>query len=69
MPSTLELGVGNNTPGIIKVPFWQMTARNPKSVYTSINLGQSYAPAELSRRSLCIDGDIGTVLRRCLAAT
>lgn len=65
----LELGVGNNTPGIIKVPFWQMTARNPKSVYTSINLGQSYAPAELSRRSLCIDGDIGTVLRRCLAAT
>ena len=65
----LELGVGNNTPGIIKVPFWQMTARNPKSVYASIKLGQSYAPAELSRRSLCIDGDIGTVLRRCLAAT
>lgn len=28
----LELGVGYNTPGIIKYPFWQMTAQNPKSV-------------------------------------
>lgn len=23
----LELGVGGNTPGIIKYPFWQMTMR------------------------------------------
>lgn len=29
----LELGVGYNTPGIIKYSFWQMTAQNPKAIY------------------------------------
>ena len=29
----LELGVGYNTPGIIKYPFWQMTAQNPRAIY------------------------------------
>ena len=58
----LELGVGYNTPVIIKYPFWQMTAKNPKAAYACINLGDAYAPDNIAARSICIDGDIGKVL-------
>ena len=58
----LELGVGYNTPGIIKYPFWRMTAQDPKAVYVCINRGQAVCPAEIAGRSICIDGDIGEVL-------
>ena len=58
----LELGVGYNTPLIIKYPFWQMTARNPDAVYACVNQGQAAAPREILERSICIDGDIGAVL-------
>lgn len=58
----LELGVGANTPVIIKYPFWQMTARNPKAVYACINYGEAVCPQEIERRSLCVDEDIKTVL-------
>lgn len=58
----LELGVGDNTPGIIKYPFWNMTAQNPKAVYACINLSEAYAPKEIQRQSICLDGDIGTML-------
>ena len=58
----LELGVGMNTPGIIKYPFWQMTYRNPKAVYACINYREAYALEEIAGRSVCIDGDIGNVL-------
>lgn len=61
----LELGVGYNTPGIIKYPFWQMTARNAKAVYACINVGQAACPEEISKQAVCIDGDIGTVLKIC----
>lgn len=60
----LELGVGMNTPGIIKYPFWQMTARNPKAVYACVNYGEAYAPGEIGERSICINGDIGEVLKK-----
>ncbi len=59
----LELGVGYNTPGIIKYPFWQLTVRNPKATYACVNQGQAACPAEIEKRSVCIDGDIGAVLR------
>ena len=59
----LELGVGANTPGIIKYPFWQMTAHNPKAVYACINYGEAIAPADIAKQSICIDGDIGEVLQ------
>ncbi|MGN1466832.1 MAG: SIR2 family NAD-dependent protein deacylase [Ruminococcus sp.] len=58
----LELGVGMNTPVIIKYPFWQMTAHNSKAVYACINLRESYCPNEISRQSLCLQGDIGSIL-------
>lgn len=58
----LELGVGMNTPVIIKYPFWQMTARNPKAVYACINFGESYCPLDIQNQAICIDGDIGEIL-------
>jgi len=58
----LELGVGSNTPAIIKYPFWQMTAQNENATYTCINLGMSVCPAEIEQQSICIDDDIGNVL-------
>ncbi len=58
----LELGVGYNTPGIIKYPFWQMTAANPKATYACINYGEVYVPEEIAKRSICINADIGEVL-------
>lgn len=60
----LELGVGGNTPGIIKYPFWNMTRNNPKAVYACVNLSEAYCPAEIRQQSICIDGDIGETLQR-----
>ena len=59
----LELGVGYNTPVIIKYPFWQMTAKNPKAVYSCINQGQAMCPREIQQQAICIDADIGCILR------
>jgi len=59
----LELGVGYNTPVIIKYPFWQMTAKNPKAVYACINYGEAVCPREIARQSICIDRDIGAALK------
>ena len=58
----LELGVGYNTPGIIKVPFWRMTYENPNAVYACVNQGQTASPREIADRSICIDGDIGKTI-------
>jgi len=60
----LELGVGYNTPVIIKYPFWKMTAQNPKAVYARLNYGEAYAPDEIVEQSICIDGDIRDVLNK-----
>ena len=60
----LELGVGGNTPGIVKFSFWRMTAENPRAVYACVNLGEAYAPREIVNRSICIDEDIGEVIKK-----
>lgn len=52
-----------NTPVIIKYPFWQYTAANKNAFYACINKGEAYCPEEISKRSVCIDGDIGEVLK------
>lgn len=59
----LELGVGYNTPIIIKYPFWQMTAKNPNAIYVCINQGQAACPQEIEKRSICMNADIGQVLQ------
>ena len=63
----LELGVGANTPVIIKYPFWQMTMANKKAVYACINFGEAFCPGEIEDRSICIDDDIGAVFNDLLA--
>lgn len=50
-----------NTPVIIKYPFWKMTARNPKAAYACLNLGEAMAPNEIAGRSICIDADINAI--------
>ena len=62
----LEIGVGMNTPVIIKYPFWQMTAGNPRAVYACLNYDDAYCPAQIAERSICIGGDSGEVIRRLL---
>ena len=59
-----ELGVGGNTPGIIKYPFWQMVYAYPRATYACVNQGQAVAPEEILDRSILIDGDIDEVLGR-----
>ncbi|WP_455492658.1 SIR2 family NAD-dependent protein deacylase [Eubacterium sp.] len=54
----LELGVGYNTPVIIKYPFWQMTAKNPNATYACVNNGQAVCPPEIRHKSICLDVDI-----------
>lgn len=58
----LEIGVGYNTPVIIKYPFWQMTAQNPKAVYACINMNDSVCPAEIEDKSICISSEIKKVI-------
>ena len=60
----LELGVGMNTPVIIKYPFWQMTYANQKAVYACLNFGEAYAPNEIREQSICINGDIRNILEK-----
>ena len=58
----LELGVGYNTPVIIKYPFWQWTYQNENAAYVCINRGESEAPIEIKDRSICIEGDIKEII-------
>ncbi len=54
----------HNSLGIIKYPFWQMTAENPDAVYACINYGEAYVPEEIAKRSICINADIGEILEQ-----
>ena len=59
----LELGVGGNTPGIIKYPFWKMTYANPKATYICINKGEAAVPKEIEKQSICVNSDIWDFLQ------
>ena len=60
----LELGVGYNTPALIKYPFWQMTAKNPRAVYACVNFGEALCPEQIRSQAICIDADIHTILEQ-----
>lgn len=64
----IELGVGMNTPVIIKYPFWQMTANNKDATYVCINRSEAYCPEDIADRSICIDADIGKTISDVLKA-
>ena len=59
----MELGVGMNTPGIIKFPFWKMTAANPQATYACLNKGEACSPNEIKKKTILIDDDIASVLQ------
>ncbi len=64
----LELGVGYNTPSIIKHAFWQFTEQNPLAVYACVNSGEAACPKVLGEQAISIDGDIGAVVARLRSA-
>ena len=60
----LELGVGANTPGIVKFSFWRMTEENHWAVSACVNLGEAGAARDIANGTMCLAGDIGEVLKR-----
>ena len=62
----LELGVGGNTPVIIKYPFWRFTNQNPKATYACINFGEAFCPPQIEKQSICMNEDIGKVISELL---
>ena len=60
----LELGVGSNTPVIIKYPFWQMTLMNDRATYACLNYSETYCPEEIAVQSICLSGDIGDTIQK-----
>lgn len=58
----LELGVGYNTPGIIKYPFWRTAAENKNATYVCINYGEAVCPKEIVKKAICLDTDIAKAL-------
>ncbi|WP_300077315.1 Sir2 silent information regulator family NAD-dependent deacetylase [uncultured Thomasclavelia sp.] len=62
----LELGVGQNTPVIIKYPFWNYTNSNKKATYVCINYGESFCPDEIKKQAILINGDIDQVINDLL---
>ena len=63
----LEIGVGYNTPGIIKYSFWQQVYRNRHSVYACLNMEKEQVPEEIRERSVIISGDSAQVLRELIS--
>lgn len=57
-----ELGIGENTPVIIKYTFWNMTYENPNAVYACVNLKNYIYPNEIKKQSICINSDIRKVI-------
>ena len=62
----LELGVGSNTPGIIKYAFQNFTAENVLATYACVNYGEAYAPEEIADRSIVINGDAWEIIANLL---
>lgn len=60
----LEAAVGWNTPSIVKFSFWRMANEWPDATYACLNYGEAYAPEEIAKKSICINGDIGDILNQ-----
>ncbi len=63
----LEIGVGANTPIIVKYPFWALTLENPKATYACLNFEEAVCPVLIEDRSVCLDGDCAEVIRQLLS--
>lgn len=58
----LELGVGSNTPGIIKYPFWRLTAQNKNATYVCINFGEAECPKQIENRAILVNADLADLI-------
>lgn len=63
----LDLGVGMNTPGIIKYPFWRFTKANKNAFYACVNYGQAFAPGEIASQSVCINADLDEIISQLVS--
>ncbi|MBR6953875.1 MAG: Sir2 silent information regulator family NAD-dependent deacetylase [Clostridia bacterium] len=63
----LEIGVGYNTPGIIKFSFWQQVYRNPRAVYACLNMEEDPVPEQIQDRSILLAGDAHRLIGELLA--
>lgn len=62
----LEIGVGANTPVIVKYPFWQMTLENDNATYACLNYNEAFCPVEIQIQSICINGDANEIIKELL---
>ena len=62
----LEIGVGANTPVIVKYPFWQMTLKNDNATYACVNFNEASCPVEIQIQSICINGDANEIIKELL---
>lgn len=62
----LELGVGNNTPGIIKYPFWQWTYNNPQASYVTVNADDALFPEKINQQATGFQMDIKDFIEKLL---
>ena len=60
----LEAAVGFNAPTIVKYSFWRMAYEWKDALYACLNDGEAFAPDEIKKQSICINGDIGTILNQ-----
>lgn len=60
----LEAAVGFNTPTIVKYSFWRMVYEWEDALYACLNYGEAFAPDEIKKKSICINGDIGAILNQ-----
>lgn len=58
----LELGVGFNTPGIIRYPFERITAALPNATLIRINNNSANVPKSISHKSISLECDLSFAL-------
>ncbi|MBR3017627.1 MAG: Sir2 silent information regulator family NAD-dependent deacetylase [Clostridia bacterium] len=63
----LEIGVGYNTPGIIKYSFWQQVYQNPEAIYVCLNMEALPVPEAIRDRSMVISGDSDQVIQELVS--
>jgi len=63
----LEIGVGYNTPGIIKYSFWWQVYQNDKATYACLNMTEEPIPKEIKEQAIVISGDSAQVIQELVS--
>lgn len=50
------------TPAVVRLPFWDMVARNPEAFYVCVNERETTTPVQLGERAMVITADIAHVV-------